>query len=133
MKVRTYADSLQLLEDMRDYAIKAKRFSTGRDFADLQSDEAYRFSVLYALQVVGEAASRVPSSVAAMEGRIPWKLIAGFRHAVVHGYGEVKLDKVQSILEEELESLVRLVDEFIPRVEAKGDAPLPEAKGDQHK
>lgn len=102
MKINTYSDALQYLEDMRDFAIKARSFSAGRSLCDLEQDEQYRFSILYALQVIGEAASKVPSPVTNLSSGIAWRLIIGFRHVVVHGYGAVRLDVVQSILDEEL-------------------------------
>jgi uncharacterized protein with HEPN domain len=71
MKVGTYADTLQLLEDMRDYARKALAFSHGKGLRELVDDEQYRFSIPYALQVVGEAASRVPQPVRSLSPDLP--------------------------------------------------------------
>lgn len=124
MKLKTWADALQLLEDMRDYAVKARRFSAGRGVVALEEDEAYRFSIFYPLQVVGEIAARVPEPVRELAPAIPWKLIVGFRHVVVHGYDAVRLDKVQSILDNELEPLASELDALILQVEAKGESPL---------
>lgn len=124
MKLRTFADCLQLLDDMREYAAKARRFSAGKGLVDLQEDEAYRFSILYPLQVVGEAAGKVPVPARQMAPEIAWSLIANFRHVVVHGYGEVKLDKVQSILDDEIDPLLAELERLIVAVEALGDKPL---------
>lgn len=124
MRIKTFAEALLLLEDMREYALKARRFSAGKSSADLSLDEAYRFSILYPLQVVGEAALKVPIAVRTLAPEIPWSLIGNFRHVVVHGYGEVKIDKVQSILDDEIEPLVAALDRLIPTVESLGDKPL---------
>ena len=71
MKLRTFADALLLLEDMRDYALNAVSFSEGKGIAELRGDEQHRFSILYALQVVGEAASRMPEPVREMAPEVP--------------------------------------------------------------
>ena len=106
---------------MREYAGKARRFALNKTVENLREDEAYRFSILYPLQVVGEAATKVPAPVRELAPLIPWPLITGFRHAVVHGYGEVRLDKVQSILDEELGPLILALESLISEVEGQQD------------
>jgi uncharacterized protein with HEPN domain len=129
MRARTFADVLKYLEDMRDYAEKAKAYSRGRTLGDLAADEPYRFSILYPLQVVGEAATRVPEAVRCLAPEIPWDLISGFRHHLVHGYGRVRLDKVQSILDSELPPLLWSLEKLIVVVEQYGEAPIPQKEG----
>lgn len=124
MTYRTFADVLLLLNDMMDHARIAESFSRGRTPAELASDLQYRFSVLYALQVVGEVASKVPESVRLKRPAISWSLIVGFRHVVVHGYGKVRLDRVAAILDAEIPGLIREFEELIPEVEALGETPL---------
>ncbi len=125
MKPRTCADVLQYSEDMRDDAGKAKAHSHGKSLKDLADDEPYRFSIPYPLQVAGEAATKAPGAVRALAPEIPWALISGFRHHLVHGYGGVRLDKVQSILDSELPPLLESLAGLIALVEKHGETPIP--------
>lgn len=125
MNMCTYADALQWLEDMRDYALKARTNAGKRPMSDMEADEPYLFTVLYPLQVVGEAATHIPRPVRALEPQIPWDLIVGFRHVAVHGYGAIRVDRVYSIVHDELDTLIAHLSGLIPRVESLGETPLP--------
>jgi uncharacterized protein with HEPN domain len=47
-----------------------------------------------------------PDHVRALAPQIPWKLMEGMRHVLVHDYGSVKLDTVRQTVREDLPPLV---------------------------
>lgn len=58
------------------------------------------------LQIIGEAASRLLSQDARdQHPAVPWREIIGMRHILVHGYFEVDLDLVWSVVDRELSAL----------------------------
>jgi uncharacterized protein with HEPN domain len=73
---RDYADYLQ---DMLDAAQKARRFVEGVDFEDFATNDEKVFAVVRALEIIGEAAKRVPASVRKRYPEIPWREVAGMR------------------------------------------------------
>ena len=64
-----------------------------------------RDSVVRNLEIIGEAASRLPQEFKDHHVEIPWSRIIGLRHRVVHAYFEVDLDLVWVIVHGELSSL----------------------------
>ena len=50
------------------------------------------FALLYALQTVGEAAKNIGQDTRDQLPQIPWPVIVGMRHRVVHAYAEVDHD-----------------------------------------
>ncbi|MCX6055093.1 MAG: DUF86 domain-containing protein [Chloroflexi bacterium] len=54
------------------------------------------------LQIIGEAASRVSTETQNRFPQIPWGKMIGMRHVLVHGYFEIDLDIVWSVLENDL-------------------------------
>ncbi len=71
---------------MRDAAASALRFIEGRKRADLDCDEMLLFALVRAVEVIGEAATKV-----SVEGRtgvpdIRWAAIVGMRNRLVHAY-----------------------------------------------
>jgi uncharacterized protein with HEPN domain len=68
------------------------RFSEGRKREDLDNDEMLTFALVYAVQIVGEAANRVSVEFRDQHSEVPWASIIGMRHRLVHGYADINLD-----------------------------------------
>lgn len=68
------------------------RFIAGRQRADLDGDEMLRFALTRAIEIIGEAASRVSLEAQAVLPGIPWREVAGMRNRLVHAYFDVDLD-----------------------------------------
>lgn len=77
---------------------------------DLDRDRQLELSLVRLLEVVGEAANRVPRDVQARYPEIPWSAIVGLRNRLIHGYDSVDLDIVWQIVQEDLAPLVRALD-----------------------
>jgi uncharacterized protein with HEPN domain len=80
---RKYVDFLQ---DVVDNLEKAERFVEGMDFEIFLEDEKTRYSVICALEIVGEAVKKVPTAVRQRNPQVPWKDMAGMRDRLIHGY-----------------------------------------------
>lgn len=70
----------------------AIHFVEGRSCADLDSDSMLTFALLYALQTVGEAANNVSQETRQRLAEIPWPVIIGMRHRLVHAYADIDHD-----------------------------------------
>jgi uncharacterized protein with HEPN domain len=53
-----------------------------------------RKSVLYDLQVIGEATKRLSAEFRTQHSTIPWRDMAGLRDRLIHAYDNVDLEKV---------------------------------------
>ena len=58
------------------------------------------------LEIVGEAASRVPVSERAQYSGIPWVQIVGLRNRLIHGYDNVDFDILWEIVTQDLPPLI---------------------------
>ena len=65
-------------------------------------DEMLQVWVVRHLQIIGEAASRVSAEAQNRFSEIPWGKMIGMRHVLVHGYFEIDLDIVWSVIEHDL-------------------------------
>jgi len=59
------------LRQIVSYADDVARLVAGRSESDLQTDDMLRYALLYLVQVVGEAANRVPDGVRVVHERYP--------------------------------------------------------------
>ncbi len=68
------------------------RFTEGRRRQDLNEDEMLTFALVYAVQIVGEAANRVSMEFRNQHSEVPWAIIIGMRHRLVHAYSDINRD-----------------------------------------
>ena len=71
-------------------------------------------AILRQLTILGEAAKGVSVEFRAAHDEIPWKRIAGFRDVVEHDYFHVDLEEVWRIVQEDVPSLVGLLEPLVP-------------------
>ena len=68
------------------------RFTEGRRRQDLDEDEMLTFALVYAVQIVGEAANRVSVEFRDQHPEVPWGIIISMRHRLVHAYSDINHD-----------------------------------------
>ena len=73
------------LHHMRDFAHRAVSLVAGKTRDDVENDEVLRLALAHLVELVGEAASRVPPEVQAQHPGIPWPKIVGMRNRLIHG------------------------------------------------
>jgi uncharacterized protein with HEPN domain len=74
---------------MIEAARAALGFMTGRSRADLDSDLMLLFAVVQAIQIIGEAASRVSQDTRRATQSVPWASIVGMRNRLAHAYADI--------------------------------------------
>jgi uncharacterized protein with HEPN domain len=94
------------LRHMLDAAREGVQMAQGKTRADLDADRPLNLSVVVLLEIVGEAASRVPARECAEYPGIPWAHIVGLRNRLIHGYDSVDFDILWQIVTEDLPPLI---------------------------
>ena len=92
-------------------ALKAAvRFAEGRSREDLDKDQMLAFALVHAIQIVGEAASKISAEFREQHPQIPWALITGMRHRLVHAYFDINHDILWTTATESVPELLGQVD-----------------------
>lgn len=91
-----------LLEDMLEAIGKIRRYTGSLSFDTFMKDDKTIDAVLHNLQIIGEAANRLPEEFTENHSDIEWFKIIGLRHRVVHDYFGVDLEIVWQILHRDL-------------------------------
>jgi uncharacterized protein with HEPN domain len=107
-------DDRALVLDMVAAAEAALRFVDGLGREAFMRSEKDQFAVTRAVEIVGEAASRLsPAFMAALPG-VPWRSIIGMRHRIVHGYDEVDIAVVCKVATVDLPDLLHHLGPVAP-------------------
>lgn len=88
-----------LFSDMLDCVDTIFEFTGGFSYEDFINDRKTRDAVVRNLQVLGEAANRVPKEVREQFPQIEWMRIIRSRHILVHDYAGVDYEIVWRIIE----------------------------------
>lgn len=116
------------LRHMLDYAREAIGFVADRAREDLATDRMLCLALVRAIEVVGEAATRVPADFRTRHPQVPWTGITGFRNRMIHGYDQVDLNLVWAVAKDDLPPLVTELESIlVESSECIGDKSLPES------
>ena len=99
-------DDLVRLRHMIEAAESAIAFMAGRNRADLDSDRMPMFAVVRAIEIVGEAASRITDETRATRTAVPWPAIVGMRNPLIHACFEINTQMVWQTVTTELPALL---------------------------
>jgi len=106
----TQHDPALALRQMLEHAREAVTMARGATRADLASNRQLELSLTRLLEIVGEAATRVPDELRDSFPDVPWTEIVAMRNRLIHGYNAVDLDVVWTVLRQDLPSLIRSLE-----------------------
>jgi len=98
-----------ILENIKDITI----FTEGIDYDDLKSDKKTQYAVIRCLEVIGEAAKKIPDKSRTKYPVIPWQEISGMRDKLIHDYFGIDLETVWDTIQEDLLPLKKAVESLL--------------------
>ena len=105
------------LFDIRDNGNYALDFVAGLSLDDFKNDRMRFYAVTRALEIISEAARRLPPDLHARHPELPWRAIMGVGNVYRHNYDNVAEEFVWRTLHESLPALLAAVDEEIAKLE----------------
>jgi uncharacterized protein with HEPN domain len=99
-------DASLFVDDMIVACEKIQRYVAQRPRAVFEADEQAFDAVLKNLEVIGEAAKRLPAEIKDAHPEIAWRDIAGLRDIIVHEYFGLDLDIVWDVAEKRIPTLL---------------------------
>jgi uncharacterized protein with HEPN domain len=88
-------DYLRHILTEADYLVAATADLT---FAEYEQDETLRRAFIRSLEVIGEAAKKVPAEFRAEHPEIEWRAMAAMRDRLIHGYFGVDHELVWEVV-----------------------------------
>ncbi|RPI94941.1 MAG: DUF86 domain-containing protein [Chloroflexi bacterium] len=101
------------LRQMLDYSQKTITLSRGRKRSDLDEDLTFNLALTRLVEIIGEAANRVPDEFRNDHSEIPWMEIIGMRNRLIHGYDEVDFDFLWNVIRNDLPGLIKQLNKIL--------------------
>jgi uncharacterized protein with HEPN domain len=95
------------------HAEEAVKLADEKDRSDLDANRLLNLSLVRLLEIVGEAANRIPPETRLQYPSIPWQQIIGLRNRLIHGYDAVDFDILWQIVTVDLPLLVKVLKEIV--------------------
>ena len=80
------------LRQILSHAREAVEIIQDRTRTDLDTDRLLDLALSRLLEIIGEAANRVPDDIQAKYPELPWLQMIGARNRLIHGYDSVDFD-----------------------------------------
>lgn len=106
-------DTRVALDQMRFHAEELVALLQGKAQRDLETDRTLSLATVRLLEIIGEAANRVPAEERAQYRSIPWSQIIALRNRLIHAYDQVDMEIVWAVVRQDLPALVRSLDAIL--------------------
>lgn len=107
-------DDAAYLLDILLAAGDALSFVKGMKKEEFEKNRMCQLAVVKAIEIIGEAASRVSAEMKALHPEIPWAEMIGMRNRLVHAYFEINVERVWDTTQADLLPLLVALRPLVP-------------------
>jgi len=103
------------LQQMHDHAQEAISLVHDKSRTDLDEDRTLNLALTRLLEIIGEAANRVPEDFQIENPSVSWSQIISLRNRLIHGYDSVDFDLLWNVVTHDLPELVQALEKILGR------------------
>ena len=101
------------LHQILAYASEAVEITKGKTRQDLDRDRLLNLAITRLVEMLGEAANRVPEAIRTQYPDLPWFQMIAARNRLIHGYDSVDFDILWAIIKNDLPILIARLKEIL--------------------
>ena len=94
------------IDDMINFSENVVKYTSGMDQVKFVSTPLNYDATLRNLELIGEAATKIPERIREGNPGIPWRLIIATRNRLIHGYLGIDDDTLWSIITDDVPDLI---------------------------
>lgn len=103
---------LDYLDDILTAMNHASMFIKGMDYSKFVDDTKTIYAVVRAIEIIGEAVTKLPDDSKSKHPEIPWKDIAGMRNKLIHEYFGIDAHVVWDTVTKDIPYLLPLFEKM---------------------
>lgn len=112
------ADKIRL-QHMLDASKEAERFVQNKNRESLESERQLVLALVKAIEIIGEAASRISGKCREELTEIPWTDIIAMRNRLIHAYFDINLDILWQTVTEDIPPLIIELEKILRQQKQK--------------
>ncbi len=101
------------LLDMSLHAKEAVELLDGASLEELEGNRERQLALTQLVEIIGEAANRIPRSTQEEYPAIPWADIVGMRNRLIHGYNSIDLGLLRDTIIDDLPPFIVQLEKII--------------------
>src|SRR5579864_7904112 len=109
-------DHMLYLEDILISCNKITRYTVNMTFEKFKSDERTYDAVVRNLEIIGEAAKKIPDEIRIMIPDIEWRKAAGLRDMLAHAYFGIDNNILWDIIQNKVPELQDAIDFLLNKI-----------------
>ncbi|MBZ0291569.1 MAG: DUF86 domain-containing protein [Anaerolineae bacterium] len=106
-------EDLIRLRHMLEAAQAAVAFVEGKTRAALDDDLQLVFALRKAIEIIGEAATKITPNTRQRYPQMPWREMIGMRNILIHDYYDVDLDQLWHTVIDDLPPLITELEKIL--------------------
>lgn len=112
-------ESIDYISDILEAIKEVEDFTKDMEFKEFFKDRKTINAVIRSLEVLGEAAKKIPKNIRGKTPDIPWKRMTGMRDKLIHEYHGVDLEIIWEVVKKELPPIKPLMEKLFRDVSTK--------------
>ena len=100
------------IDDMIGFGSKVLAYTAGLDQTTFVADSLVYDATIRNVELIGEAATRVPEAIRAAHPQVPWRVLIATRNRLIHGYLGIDNNILWSIVTSDIPALLQALRHF---------------------
>ena len=101
------------MQDILDSIGDIENFITGMNSEEFTKDRKTINAVVRSIEIIGEAAKKIPKNLRNRSADIPWKKMTGMRDKLIHEYFGIDLEILWKVATDEIPPLKQSTGKFL--------------------
>ena len=103
-----------LVDDIISSVNKIENYVTGLTFEEFDQNSMIIDAVVRNLEIIGEAATKIPDEIQVENTQVPWKKLKGIRNRIIHEYFAIDTSIIWFIAQNEIHQLRENLNKINP-------------------
>ncbi len=98
-----------VFEDILESISKIREYTQAISLDEFRASSQVRDAVERRLEIIGEAAKKIPKNIRVRHPDVPWKKVTGMRDVLVHAYFSIRVERIWNTARQDLDALENAV------------------------